>query len=170
MTPDEAFKIALANLPHFSPEQKAKLLLFLKQQKAQAAVEEKPEIGDDWLFKGICSAMKQKGLISGASTYGATRTNGYKKYLAAREELIPELELLLPTRNRSQSRLSLAMLVGNALIKWCARADGEKPSPGYILANAVHSLEALELCFPGYISSNMFHIVLGGFEAKDRVD
>lgn len=167
MTDDPDFKSLLAALPRLSGPQRAELAKRLKASAQFAEPASEPLGGSDWLFQGIAASLRQKGLISWPSTFGLTKTKGYKKYLASRDSVMKELELLLPKRDRSQARLALGQLVGVALIKWCAKQCADQPSPGYILANTEHAIEALELCYPGYISSNLFHIVLTGFKPED---
>ena len=199
MTDDADFKSILDRLPRFSDEQKGKLLARLKQQKT-VAISASPSEDDakgDWLFTGICAALRQKGMISNASLYGLKRTRGYQKYHASRERIAKELETLLPAKDRDQSRLALAQLVGTALITWCEKKtivyllrdertgklipfkdkqEGRKyevvptkireVSAGFVLDNAAQAIEALELCFPGYVDANLFHVVLTGFERE----
>jgi len=172
MTDDPEFKSWLSTLPRLSASQRAELAKRLKALAQSENPAQEPQERADWLFQGIAIALKQKGLISGPSTFGLTKTKGYQKYLASRDSVMKELEELLPTRDRSQAKLTLGHLVGVALIKWCGKQYSAipdklvQPGPGFILGSVEHAIEALELCYPGYISANLFHVVLTGFKQR----
>lgn len=116
---------------------------------------------NDWMFEGMFNALRNKGLISSAARRTLMNTRGYKQYQKDIEAVMKELEVLLPNRNVSSAKYTLAYLVGNALVKWCA----QKKLPGtasQVLGMVGHAREAIELSFPNYISGNVFHVVFEG--------
>lgn len=183
MIDEDDFSSLLGKLPKFSADQRKQVLLRLKQQSQinnDNAAPNDTSLHDDWLLLGICSALRARGLLTKMSLFALTQTTGYKAYLKVNQSLMRELSLLLPERSRSQARASLAQLVGVALIKWCEKSltvavyDEEhdrhvrqqiRPvSPSYVLKHAASAFEAIELCYPGYLDANLFHVLIGGFD------
>lgn len=162
MSDEEDFKSLLVRLPRFTAGQRREIAAKLK---ASAQTSDAPSDAeeDDWLYRGLCVALRERGLLSRTSEYGLTRTKGHASYLKLAPRLRRELETLLPERNRSQGRLTLAHVVGLALVRYCRARDPEA-SAGYVLTNAGSAFEALEHCYPGYIEANLFHVVIGGFK------
>ena len=120
------------------------------------------EPADDWLFDGMYRALKSKGITSPSAIYAVKKTKGYKRYLADAPNVIHELELLLKdSRNSTSARMSLALLIGNVLIRWCEKKRLPLTA-ATIFSMVCHAREALEMQFPGYIASNLFHIVYDG--------
>lgn len=116
---------------------------------------------NDWVFEGLFTALRNKGLTSLAARRALMNTKGYKQYQKDIAAVMKELETLLPKRNTASAKYTLAYLVGNALVKWCITKRLPN-SASFVLSMVCHAREALELSFPNYISSNMFHVVFDG--------
>lgn len=131
------------------------------------------EAAEDWLFEyGLAPALLRNGLVSGSSMGRLMRSREYKLYQRDVPKVMEDLAKLLPKKGvRSQAQSTLAVIVGNALISWCKSKHMLPLTARKVLTMVCHSMEAIELSFPSYISANLFHLVLENrSNGKARVD
>lgn len=136
-------------------------------KKPNGTVHEEEE-SDDWLWPGLVSALKSKGMLSTSATTALKNSRQYKRYLEFSPIVRSRLIRLVGTGD-TRSRDTLAHVVGNALILWCERKRLPE-SPGTVISMVCHSKEALELQFPGYIDAQLFKLVLGNLDEKAKRD
>lgn len=121
-------------------------------------------LSEDWLLDGIVSRLKSRGLMSHVAVAPLIRGRSYGYYRLHASALRDELDLLRSQRDYTQlsdvhARMLTAQLVADAIIKWLEKRK-MAVTPAMVLSNTHHAIEALNACFPGYVSAGMFHVVL----------
>lgn len=126
-----------------------------------AAGRKLPTLEDDWLLSGMVSRMVTRGITSRARVKSLLRGREYATYAQTAEQLRADLEKLAEGANLSQSqaRELLTEVVTDAIVSWLT-VRRMTVSPGMVLTNSARAYEALNACYPGYIASGMFHVVL----------
>lgn len=130
----------------------------------------KERVQQDWLLAGIAARCRSKGVpIRGYGQLTPTnlavvmRCSGYKVYSGVADKIKRDLDRLVP--NCTRERPALAAVVTDALIAWC-KDQGKFISASNVLKHSGATIEALGLCFPGYVQAGLFGIVLQGFPEK----
>jgi hypothetical protein len=109
----------------------------------------------DWLLKGICAALSDRGLLSYAAEIMLVKTKAFKAY----ERVAPVLRAELSQLTKGNSLDRLAYVTGIALMHF-VELQGFRVSATMVMTNAAKAREALEESFPGYIQSGLLSIVL----------
>lgn len=139
----------------------AKLKLLRKRRLNKLHLE---LLADDWLYNGLIRALAQAKLMTEKQCYHWPALPWFKEYLQDRDEVMRDLQNLLPKGNKSQ-QFSLALLTGECLIHFLRFKHQDYFFPEQILRKVCNARQALDHQFPGYIENKLFYrLVLG--EAK----